>query len=151
MDISKDDPESAGPVLRLTAAPEDPGYGDNELVVSSHWTVTFVEGQLAVACTVAPKNAQTDAITNLYVGITSPSDSSKFYCSGSVTAVHGATPAGNAMTGFSQTYLYDPKVHGPTVRSIVFGYVQTSLGSSSFMLQQLFTVGSSVKTRGPKG
>ncbi|HEX5748776.1 MAG TPA: hypothetical protein VFZ09_21220 [Archangium sp.] len=117
------------------------GYGDNELVVPSNWTVTFVEGQLAVSCTVAPKNAWTDAITNLYVGLTSPTDTSKFYCSGSVTAVHGSPPSGNAMTGFSQTYLYEPKAHGNTVRSIVFGYVQTSLGSSSFMLQRLFTVG----------
>ena len=49
--------------------------------------------------------------------------------------------ARSPVTGFSQTYLYDPKVHGNSVRSIVFGYVQTSLGSSSFMLQQLFTVG----------
>ncbi|HYO70143.1 MAG TPA: hypothetical protein VEU33_29110 [Archangium sp.] len=117
------------------------GYGDNELVVPSNWTVTFVEGQLAVSCTVVPKNAQTDAITHLYVGVTNPTAPSKFYCSGSVTAVHGSPPSGNAMTGFSQTYLYDPKVHGNTVRSIVFGYVQTSLGSSSFMLQQHFTVG----------
>jgi hypothetical protein len=117
------------------------GYGDNELVVPGNWTVTFVEGQLAVSCTVAPKNAETDAVTQLYVGLTNPTDPSKFYCSGSVTAVHGSPPPGNAMTGFSQTYLYDPKAHGNTVRSIVFGYVQTSLGSSSFMFQQLFSVG----------
>ena len=119
---------------------DNPGYGDNDLVVPSNWTVTFVEGQLAVSCTVAPKNAQTDAITNLYVGLSNPSDSFRFYCSGSVTAVHGSPPAGNTMTGFSQTYLYEPTVHGNSVRSIVFGYVQTSLGSSSFMFHQLFTV-----------
>lgn len=147
MDISKDNPEGAapGPGLRLAALPEQ--YGDNDLVVPSNWTVTFVEGQLAVSCTVAPKNAQTDAITNLYVGLTSPSEPSRFYCSGSVTAVGAAPPPGNGMTGFSQTFLYDPKVHGATVRSIVFGYVQTGLGSSSFMLQALFTVGSATPTR----
>lgn len=126
--------------MGITEDNPDYGYGNNDLVVTSNWTVTFLEGQLAVSCTVAPKNAQTDAITNLYVGLTNPTDSFRFYCSGSVTAL-GSPPSGNAMTGFSQTYLYDPKTHGNTVRSIVFGYVQTSLGSSSFMLQQLFTVG----------
>ncbi len=121
-----------------TPLPEE--YGDNGLVVASNWTVTFAGGQLAVSCTVAPKNAQTDAITYLYVGLTNPSEPSRFYCSGSVTTVNGTPPPGNCMTGFSQTFLYDPTAHGSTVRSIVFGYVQTSLGSSSFMLQQRFTV-----------
>ncbi|MFE8601467.1 hypothetical protein [Archangium violaceum] len=127
--------------MGITEDNPDYGYGNNDLVVTSNWTVTFLEGQLAVSCTVAPTNAQTDAITQLYVGLTNPTDSFRFYCSGSVTALHGSPPSGNAMTGFSQTYLYDPTVHGNTVRSIVFGYVQTSLGSSSFMLQQLVTVG----------
>jgi hypothetical protein len=147
MDISKDNPESAapGPELQLAALPEE--YGDNDLVVPSNWTVTYVEGQLAVSCTVAPANAQTDVITYLYVGITSPSEPSRFYCSGSVTAVRGTPPAGNCLTGFSQTFLYEPKVHGATVRSVVFGYVQTSLGSSSFMLKSLFTVGSATPAR----
>ena len=149
MGITKDTSESVapGPAPQLAApAPEE--YGDNSLVVPSNWTVTFVQGQLAVSCTVTPKNPETDAVTNLYVGITNPGDSSRFYCSGSVTAVGGSTPPGNGMTGFSQTFLFDPKTHGTTVRSIVFGYVQTSLGSSCFMLQQLFTVGTSGEPRG---
>ncbi len=134
-----------GPELRLAPSPEQ--YGDNSLVIPSNWTVTFVEGQLAVSCTVTPKNARTDAITYLYVGLTKPSEPARFYCSGSVTAVGAASPPGSGLSGFSQTFLYEPDVHGATVRAIVFGYVQTSLGSSSFMLQELFTVATAVKTR----
>lgn len=114
------------------------GYPNDGLVVATDWTVTYVNGQLAVSCTVSPKNAKTDALTNLYVGLTRPGDASRFYCSGSTTLGQGTPPPGNSLSGLAQTYLYEPDVHGTTVLAVVFGFVQGSLGSNAFMLKRTF-------------
>jgi hypothetical protein len=138
---------SASP--RAEAAPEPAprarGYPNDDLVVATDWTVTYVNGQLAVSCTVSPKNAETDALTNLYVGVTRPGDASRFYCSGSTTLSQGTPPPGNSLTGLAQTFLYEPEVHGTTVLGVVFGYVQTSLGSNAFMLKRTFELASAVQ------
>ncbi|MFY0566584.1 hypothetical protein ACN28E_22485 [Archangium lansingense] len=120
--------------------PRTRGYPNDDLVVAKDWTVTYVNGQLAVSCTVSPTNAKTDALTNLYVGLTRPGDASRFYCSGSTTLGQGTPPPGNSLTGLAQTYLYEPEVHGTTVLAVVFGYVQGSLGSNAFMLKRTFDV-----------
>lgn len=119
-------------------APRARGYPNDDLIVATDWTVTFVNGQLAVSCTVSPKNATTDALTNLYVGLTRPGDASRFYCSGSTTLSQGAPPPGNSLTGLAQTFLYEPERHGSTVLAVVFGFVQGSLGSNAFMLKRTF-------------
>lgn len=132
-----DTPEASASPQSTPAAPRARGYPNDDLVEATDWTVTFVNGQLATSCTLSPKN-KTDALTQLYVGITAPGEPSRFYCSGSTTLSQGTPPPGNSLTGLAQTFLYDPSVHGTTVLGVVFGYVQTPLGSNAFMLKRAF-------------
>jgi hypothetical protein len=138
------------PTVGAEAPPEPAsrprGYSNDDLVVATDWTVTYVNGQLAVSCTVSPKNAKTETLTHLYVGVTRPGDAARFYCSGSTTLSQGTPAPGNSLTGLAQTFLYEPEVHGTTVLGIVFGYVQTSLGSNAFMLKRTFELPSPARS-----